>query len=326
VHSAGRAPNGRLGSVIVVVAPGQGSQTPGFLEPWLAEERFRDQLAALSDAAGIDLAAHGTTSDADTIRDTAVAQPLIVAAGLLTVGALLADGRREKIAGVAGHSVGEITAAAAAGILTDADAMAFVRERGTAMASAAALTPTGMSAVLGGDEQELLARLAQLGLEPANFNGGGQIVVAGALDALDALKDNPVAGSRVIALQVAGAFHTRYMEPAVAHLRDFASTLSVSDPTLKLWSNQDGQVVASGKTFVDLLVGQVSSPVRWDRDMAAFAEAGITGLIELAPAGALTGLARRGLKGVPTVAVKTPDDLAAAFALIDAAPIDGEAA
>ncbi|HEY9424883.1 MAG TPA: ACP S-malonyltransferase, partial [Microterricola sp.] len=197
--------------MIVVVCPGQGSQTPGFLEPWLAEPRFAERLRSISDAAGIDLVAHGTTSDADTIRDTAVAQPLIVAAGILTLEALLDGGRREKIGAIAGHSVGEITAAAGAGILNDADAMRFVRERGTAMAAAAALEPTGMSAVLGGDEATLLARLDELGLEPANFNGGGQIVVAGALDALETLKAEPPAGTRVIPLQVAGAFHTRYM-------------------------------------------------------------------------------------------------------------------
>ena len=303
--------------MIVVVAPGQGSQTPGFLEPWLAEERFRDQLSGISDAVGIDLVAHGTTSDADTIRDTAVAQPLIVAAGLLTLSALFADGRRDKVAGVAGHSVGEVTAASAAGILSETDAVTFVSARGRAMAAAAAITPTGMSAVLGGDEAELLARLAELGLEPANFNGGGQIVVAGALDALAALKENPVAGSRVIPLQVAGAFHTRYMEPAVAELQAVADTITTSDPTLPIWTNNDGTVVESGARFLELLVGQVSSPVRWDSTMAAFVTAGVTGIIELAPAGALVGLAKRGLKGVPTVAVKTPDDLAAAFALID---------
>jgi len=303
--------------VIVVVAPGQGSQTPGFLEPWLAEERFRDQLTSISDAVGIDLVAHGTTSDADTIRDTAVAQPLIVAAGLLTLSALFADGRREKVAGVAGHSVGEVTAASAAGILSETDAVAFVSARGRAMAAAAATTPTGMSAVLGGDEAELLAKLAELGLEPANFNGGGQIVVAGALDALAALKENPVAGSRVIPLQVAGAFHTRYMQPAVAELQTVADGITASDPTLPIWTNNDGTIVESGARFLELLVGQVSSPVRWDKTMEAFAAAGVTGIIELAPAGALVGLAKRGLKGVPTVAVKTPDDLAAAFALID---------
>ncbi len=303
--------------MIVVVCPGQGSQTPGFLEPWLAEPRFAERLRSISDAAGIDLVAHGTTSDADTIRDTAVAQPLIVAAGILTLEALLDGGRREKIGAIAGHSVGEITAAAGAGILNDADAMRFVRERGTAMAAAAALEPTGMSAVLGGDEAELLARLAELGLEPANYNGGGQIVVAGALDALAALAENPPAKTRVVPLQVAGAFHTRYMKPAVAHLSEVAATLSPADPTLPIWTNNDGTQVDSGARFVELLVGQVSSPVRWDLCMESFLAAGVTGIIELAPAGALTGLAKRAMRGIPSVAIKTPDDLAAAFELID---------
>ena len=302
--------------MIVVVCPGQGSQTPGFLAPWLAETRFADHLAALSDAAGIDLAAHGTSSDADTIRDTAVAQPLIVAAGLLTLTALL-DGRRPLIGGVAGHSVGELTAAAAAGILSETDAMTLVRERGTAMARAAALEATGMSAVIGASEDELLARLVELGLAPANFNGGGQIVVAGALDALAALKEAPPSGARIIPLQVAGAFHTRYMSPAVSHLSTVAASIEKHDPSLTIWTNRDGTTVSSGAAFIDLIVGQVSSPVRWDMTMDAFAAAGVTGLIEIAPAGALVGLAKRGLKSVPTVAVKTPDDLAAAFDLID---------
>lgn len=303
--------------MIVVVAPGQGSQTPGFLSPWVSEQRFADQLGAISDSVGLDLVAHGTVSDADTIRDTRIAQPLIVAAGLLTLQALFADGRRDRVGGIAGHSVGELTAAAGAGVLTDTDAVAFVRERGAAMADAAALEATGMSAVLGGDEAELLARLAELGLEPANYNGGGQIVVAGALDALAALAESPVAGSRVIPLQVAGAFHTRYMAPAVPRLEAFAASLAPADPVIPLWTNHDGSRVTSGADFVRLLVGQVSSPVRWDLTMASFAEAGVTGIIELAPAGALVGLAKRGLKGVPTVAIKTPDDLDAAFTLID---------
>lgn len=305
--------------VIVVVCPGQGSQTPGFLAPWLAEPGFAARLDALSAAAGVDLATHGTVSDADTIRDTAVAQPLIVAAGLLTLDALLADGRAARIGGIAGHSVGEITAAAGAGVLSATDAMGFVAERGRAMAEAAALEPTGMSAVLGGDEAGLLARLDELGLEPANFNGGGQIVVAGAVDALEQLKAEPPAGARVIPLQVAGAFHTRYMRPAVERLAKVAEGLSPADPTLPIWTNRDGSVVASGAEFLELLVGQVSSPVRWDRCMESFAAANVTGIIELAPAGALVGLAKRGLKGVPTVAVKTPDDLPAAIELIDQA-------
>ncbi|MFD4419889.1 ACP S-malonyltransferase [Agromyces sp. NPDC058484] len=304
--------------MIVVVCPGQGSQTPGFLTPWLADPAYADRLGALSDAAGVDLATHGTVSDADTIRDTAVAQPLIVAAGLLTLGALLADGRAARIGGIAGHSVGEITAAAGAGVLEEADAMRFVAERGRAMADAAALAVTGMSAVIGADEDALLVRLDELGLEPANFNGGGQIVVAGALDALETLKAEPPAGARVIPLQVAGAFHTRYMQPAAARLATVAAANhDVSDPGLTLWTNHDGSRVTSGAAFFDLLVGQVSSPVRWDRCMASFASAGVTGLIEVAPAGALVGLAKRALKGVPTLAVKTPDDLPAAIELIE---------
>jgi [acyl-carrier-protein] S-malonyltransferase len=305
--------------VIVIVCPGQGSQTPGFLDPWLAESSFRDQLTGISDAVGIDLVAHGTVSDADTIRDTAVAQPLIVSAGLLTLSALFADGRRERVGGIAGHSVGELTAAAGAGVLSETDAVAFVRERGAAMARAAAEVQTGMSAVIGADEAELLARLDELGLSPANYNGGGQIVVAGALDALARLAENPPARARVIPLQVAGAFHTRYMAPAVPALEAFAQTLTTNDPTLRLWTNKDGSEVTDGAEFLRLLVGQVSSPVRWDLDMKAFEEAGVTGLIEVAPAGALVGLAKRGLKGVPTVAIKTPDDLPAAFDLIDQA-------
>ena len=305
--------------MIVVVAPGQGSQKPGFLEPWLADPQLADRLASLSDAAGVDLVAHGTTSDADTIRDTAVAQPLIVAAGILTSHALFSRVDRAKVAGVAGHSVGEFTAAAVAHVLSDTDAVALVAERGRAMADAASLVETGMSAVLGGDEAELLARLDELGLSPANHNGGGQIVVAGELAALAALAETPPARARVIPLQVAGAFHTRYMQSAVERLRTAASAVPAADPDLTLWTNHDGTVVADGGRFVDLLVGQVSSPVRWDATMESVSAAGVTGLIELAPAGALTGLAKRALRGVPSVVVTTPDDLQAAVDLIEGA-------
>ena len=303
--------------MIVVVCPGQGSQTPGFLEPWLALPSFNEGLRQISDDVDLDLVAHGTVSDADTIRDTAIAQPLIVAAGILTLEALLANGRRDRIAGIAGHSVGELTAAAGAGILKTPDAVRFVRERGVAMKAAAALVPTGMSAVIGADETELLSRTSELGLEPANFNGSGQIVVAGALDALAELAAAPPHRARVIPLQVAGAFHTRFMQPAVERMTVVADSLTPTDPTLPIWTNRDGSQVTNGIRFLDLLVGQVSSPVRWDRCMEAFAAAGVTGIIEVAPAGALVGLAKRALKGVPTVAIKTPDDLPAAWAMID---------
>lgn len=304
--------------MIVVVCPGQGSQTPGFLSPWLELDGAAERLAQYSDAAGVDLTAHGTVSDADTIRDTRVAQPLIVAASLIAAQALEERaGRRPD--GTAGHSVGELAALVGSGVLSATDAMRLVGIRGRAMADAAAQTPTGMSAVLGGDEAALLARLTELGLSPANFNGGGQIVVAGALPALATLAEEPVKGTRVIPLQVAGAFHTDYMAPAVAELSAAVAELTPADPTIQLWTNKDGATITSGAEALTLIVNQVSSPVRWDLCMASFAEQGITGLIELAPAGALTGLAKRGLRGIPTVAVKTPEDLDAAVALLNGA-------
>lgn len=303
--------------MIVVVCPGQGSQTPGFLEPWIADPQAKALLETLSDAADVDLVKHGTVSDADTIRDTSIAQPLIVAAGILTLDALSESDHLAKSSGIAGHSVGEFTAAAGAGVLDATDAVRLVGIRGRAMADAAALIPTGMSAVIGGDESEILAKLDQLGLFPANYNGGGQLVVAGELAALATLAEEPPAGTRVIPLQVAGAFHTSYMLDAVETLREAAAEVNTNDPIKTLWTNKDGSVVAKGDTFRDLLVGQVSSPVRWDKCMDSFAAAGVSGIIEIAPAGALVGLAKRALKGVPTVAIKTPEDLVAARELID---------
>lgn len=299
--------------VIIAVFPGQGSQTPGFLTPWLAADGARARLEEYSDWAGVDLVAAGTEWDADRIRDTQIAQPLIVAASLLSWNAVP---QRENVAGVAGHSVGEFAAAAAAGVLTEEDALRLVGLRGRAMAEAAAAEQTGMSAVIGGDEASVVARVEELGLTPANYNGGGQLVAAGALPALAELAASPVAGTRVIPLQVAGAFHTRYMEPAVGALRAAAADVAVSDPALTIWTNRDGSAVASGAAYRDVLVAQVASPVRWDLCMASFADAGVTGIVELAPAGTLVGLAKRALRGVPSVAVKSPDDLAAAAALI----------
>jgi [acyl-carrier-protein] S-malonyltransferase len=304
------------GEVIVYACPGQGSQTPGFLSPWLELDGVAEQLAAYSEAAEVDLLLHGTESDADTIRDTRIAQPLIVAASLIAERQLLERaGRRPD--GIAGHSVGELAALTGAGVISADAAMRLVGVRGRAMADAAAQTPTGMSAVLGGDEEAVLARLAELDLTPANYNGGGQIVAAGALPALAALAEEPLRGTRVIALQVAGAFHTSYMAPAVAALRYAFSGVDASDPEVTLWTNRDGSTVSDGATALSYLVDQVSSPVRWDLCMASFVEQGVTGLVELAPAGALVGLAKRGLRGMPTVAVKTPEDLDAAVALLN---------
>ena len=305
--------------MIAIVCPGQGAQTPGFFAPWLELPEFKTAIEQMQDATGFDFIKHGTISDADTIRDTAVAQPLIVGAGIASAIALL-DGKTAAeagISGVSGHSVGEITAAAISGVFTAGEAIKFVKVRADAMAEAASAEKTSMAAVVGGDQAVVEARLAELGLEPANYNGGGQIVAAGAASAIAALQAEGPAGARVIPLQVAGAFHTRYMGSAVTVLGEYSGGVSTSDPATKLWSNAGGKLIESGGDFKDLLVKQVSSPVRWDLCMAAMTEAGVTGIIEVAPAGTLVGLAKRSMPGVESVALKTPENLEAALALIN---------
>lgn len=305
--------------MIAVVCPGQGSQTPGFFSPWLELDSFKTPIELMEAASGVQLTLHGTTSDAETIRDTSIAQPLIVAAGIASLNAIL-NGKsmaEAGIAGVAGHSVGEITAAYSAGVFSVEQAINFVNKRGQEMAKAAALEASSMAAVLGGDQSVVEARLAELGLEPANYNGGGQIVAAGSAEAIMQLQNEAPAGSRVIPLQVAGAFHTRYMRPAVEALADYANDLTVADPRVALWSNSNGTKIDSGSSFLASLVSQVSSPVRWDLCMQSMVSAGVTAIIEVSPAGTLAGLAKRSMPGVEIVAVKTPDNLDAALSLIN---------
>lgn len=305
--------------MLAIVCPGQGSQKPGFLSPWLELPGFRDRLSWLSAAASIDLVTHGTVSDEETIKDTAVAQPLIVGSGLLSMLALFehpADGFRAVGVG-AGHSVGEITAAAAAGVISAEQAMIFVRERGNGMAAASAVTPTGMSAVLGGDRDEVMAHLATLGLTPANANGAGQIVAAGTMEQLAALAADPLPRTRVIPLKVAGAFHTQHMAPAHESLVRYSRAMSTRNAKVPLVTNFDGSVVTDGRTFVQTMVDQVTRPVRWDLVMETMLEMGVTGLIEIPPAGTLVGLAKRGMKGVETLALNSPEDISAAQRMIE---------
>ena len=304
--------------VLAIVAPGQGSQVPGFLTPWLELPHFEDRLRWLGTVAGIDLVAHGTTSDEDTIRDTAVAQPLIVGSGLVSLLSLFPHPAEAfaKVGVGAGHSVGEITAAAASHVLSAEQAMVFVRERGKAMAAAAAVTPTGMSAVLGGERDEVIATLQRHGLTAANENGAGQIVAAGTMDQLGALAADPPAGARIRPLSVAGAFHTTHMGPAVAVLARHARAISTHDTRIQLLSNADGTIVRSGREVLTRLVTQVSNPVRWDLCMQSMLDLGVTGLIELPPAGTLVGLAKRAMPDVECVALKTPDDIPAALDLV----------
>jgi [acyl-carrier-protein] S-malonyltransferase len=298
-------------SVLVIVAPGQGAQTPGFLTPWLEDPTFASRFGWLSTVAGLDLAHYGTEADAETIRDTEVAQPLLVATSLITALELFPHPTDafSQIGAVAGHSVGELAAATGARAITAEQAMVLVRERGKAMAEAATRTETGMTAVLGGDPDEVLAAIERQGLVAANNNGPGQMVAAGTIQQLQAFAEDPPAKARLVPLSVAGAFHTEHMEPAVDHLAELARSVSTHDPRTPWISNRDGQVVQDGREILKRIVGQIAQPVRWDLCMETMADLGVTGLLEMPPAGTLTGIAKRALPGVDTFALKTPDQL-----------------
>ena len=294
--------------MLALIAPGQGSQTPGMLNSWIEDPTSKSFLMKWSADIDLDLVRLGTTADADEIKDTANAQPLIVATSLLAAHAL---GIKE-FAVVSGHSVGELAAAALSGAISESDALRLVRTRGIEMAKAAATTPAGMSAVLGGDRSEVLAAIASLSLVAANDNGAGQIVAAGDLTALASLAENPPAGARVRALAVAGAFHTSYMASAVAPLADLAASISVHPPLIPFISNKDGSAVRSGAEIVARIVNQIANPVRWDLCMQALKTMGITGVIELPPAGTLVGLLKRAVPDIESFALKSALDLDAA--------------
>jgi [acyl-carrier-protein] S-malonyltransferase len=298
--------------VLIFTAPGQGAQTPGFLSPWLELPGLAEQIGAWSELAGRDLITLGTTGSAAEITDTSVAQPLLVAAALAVAGLL---GEPDA---AAGHSVGELAAGAIAGVLSPGDAIRLTRIRGEAMAEATAAEPTGMAAVLGGDQATVLAAIADAGLTPANINGAGQIVAGGSLSRLEAFAASPPAGARVRPLRVAGAFHTPHMAPAVDALAQASTGTVVKDPAITLLSNADGSVVTSGPNWGKRIIAQVAAPVRWDLCMETMSDIGVTALIELAPGGTLAGLAKRALPGVELLALKTPDQLDAARELIAA--------
>jgi [acyl-carrier-protein] S-malonyltransferase len=290
----------------ILMCPGQGSQSEGFLTNWFElVPGFEEKIKELGEAAGKDLVALGTTSSEEEIKATENAQPLIVAASIAAARTAL---KVSEFDGVVGHSVGEFAAAALAGVISDTDAMRLVAVRANAMADAAKLSQTSMAAILGGEEADLLAALASAGLHAANFNGAGQIVAAGAKQAIEQLAANPPAKARVIELKVAGAFHTHYMQPAVARLAEAAKDVATNNPSVALWSNVDGEQVHSGEAFLASLISQVSNPVRWDLCMASMDQLGAT-LVELPPAGALAGLAKRGMPNSQAIALKTFSDL-----------------
>ncbi len=294
--------------MLALIAPGQGSQTPGMLDSWMQDPISKSFLTKWSADIDLDLVRLGTTAEADEIKDTANAQPLIVANSLLAAHSL----GIKNYSVVTGHSVGELAAAALSGAISESDALRLVRTRGIEMAKAAATTPAGMSAVLGGDRSEVLAAIKSLSLVAANDNGAGQIVAAGDLAALATLAENPPTGARVRALAVAGAFHTSYMSSAVAPLADLAASMSVHPPLIPFISNKDGAVVRSGDEIVARIVDQIANPVRWDLCMQTLKTMGITGVIELPPAGTLVGLLKRAVPEIESFALKSALDLDAA--------------
>ena len=290
----------------ILMCPGQGSQSEGFLNEWFENvPGFKEKIAELGEAADKDLVRLGTTAPEEEIKATENAQPLIVAAAIAAGRTAL---NLSDFDGVVGHSVGEFAAAALAGVISDEDAMKLVAVRANAMADAAKLESTSMAAVLGGEQDAVLQTLAALGLSAANFNGAGQIVAAGSKEAITQLVATPPEKARVIELKVAGAFHTHFMQPAVAKLAEAAAMVATNAPALKLWSNVDGQQVKSGSEFLSSLVSQVSNPVRWDLCMSNMDELSAT-VVELPPAGALAGLAKRGMPNSTAVALKNPSDL-----------------
>lgn len=297
--------------MLALLAPGQGSQTPGFLAPWLQSELATSLINIWSDVTELDLTRLGSTADADEIRDTSKAQPLLVAGALMSAGWCF-EGDYSNISYFAGHSVGEIGAAALAQVMDANTAMKLVRARGVEMAKAADGTNTGMSAVLGGDRDVVVAALHALGLTPANENGAGQIVAAGSLAALATLAENPPEGSRVRALAVSGAFHTSTMAPAVPILAQMAKEINAGEPILPFISNKDGAVIDNGREILDRIVGQIAGPVRWDLCMETMSKSGVTGVIELPPSGTLAGLIKRAQPTIETFALKTPEDVPAA--------------
>ncbi|AEF39677.1 ACP S-malonyltransferase [Hoyosella subflava] len=298
--------------MIALLAPGQGAQTPGMLTPWLEQPGADDRVARWSKVTGLDLVRLGTTADADEITDTAVTQPLVVATALLAFEELKRLGATEDPAFAkltAGHSVGELAAAAIAGVISSDDAVALAALRGREMAKACALEPTGMTAVLGGTEDDVLSRLDELGLEAANRNAKGQIVAAGKLSALAELAAAPPARAKLRSLAVAGAFHTRFMAPARDAVAEAAASIPTNDPMRILLSNADGKPVTTGRAALNEIVEQITRPVRWDLCTATMVELSVEGLAELPPAGTLTGIAKREMRGVPQTALKTPDEL-----------------
>jgi [acyl-carrier-protein] S-malonyltransferase len=298
------------------VTPGQGSQTSGMYSPWITDQTNNEIVKKYSDLIDLDLFHYGTVASQPEITATNIAQPLLTALAFMSFNRLNIKSNENII--YSGHSVGEFSAACLAGFYSDETAMKLVSVRGKAMAEAAASnSATGMSAVLGGDKAEIIKHIEQFDLVPANVNSSGQIVASGLLTNLEKLSANPPASTKVRKLDVAGAFHSQFMKSAESELEDEFAQVELTKPTCSFISNKDGQTITESTQLKSRLISQITSPVRWDLCQAKMVELGVTGMLELAPAGVLTGIAKREMPGVELFAIKSPEDIDTAQAFIN---------
>ncbi len=302
--------------MLSIVTPGQGSQTSGMYSTWITDTANKDLIAKYSELIDLDLFHYGTSASQTEITATNIAQPLLTALAFMSFGKLEVNSNSNII--YSGHSVGEFSAASLAGFYSDKTAMKLVNVRGKAMAEAAASNnATGMSAVLGGDKAEVIRHIEQFDLVPANVNSNGQIVASGLLTNLEKLSENPPTSTKVRKLEVAGAFHSQFMKSAESELEKEFAQVEVTDSNSSFISNKDGQIVKDSSELKNRLITQITSPVRWDLCQVKMIELGVTGMLELAPAGVLTGIAKREMPGVELFAVKSPEDIPGAQAFID---------
>ena len=291
-----------------LLTPGQGSQFPRMLRPWLRDPHAVDLLRSWSRTADVDLVHLGTKAGTEEIARTENAQPLLVAQALLLRDLLPLTTTRWIMAG---HSVGELAAAAFAGALAPEDAVSLARARGMAMAQACSLAPTTMAAVIGGTPESIVSRLHEIGLTAANYNGAGQVVAAGLIENVNRLKQDPPKGTKVHQLSVAGAFHTSYMKPARAEFERAADRIRFHDVTHPLLSNLDGRLVTNGVEIRERLIAQLTVPVRWDLCLTTLGTFSPELVVAAPPGRVMTGLMTRRFPDLRTLCVQTPKDLLA---------------
>ena len=299
--------------MLAVVAPGQGSQSVGMLSPWVTDSKDKELVDSWSSLISVDLLKLGQSGNSEEIKSTDNAQLLIFITSILSSLNLDLKNAKDQSIIFAGHSVGEFAAYSIAGTFEVDQALKIVARRGQSMLAATnAFSKTGMSAVLGGNNDEVISYLREFNLIPANINSNGQIIAAGTLENLDRLANTPPAGTRVRPLEVSAAFHTKYMEPAISRFKEIFRDLNTNSPSQIILSNKNGEELNKSTDIIENLINQVISPVRWDLCQAKMVELGVTGMLELAPGGTLCGIAKKEIPSVETFAIKSPEDIQSA--------------